>query len=985
MALNLESLRALGAKQHVLFNAQTQTFESAGAKHALRIFFKKPDAVARNRATLEAIRQAIVADSRYETVKDQAEEMLNSVHANQKISAATIRTMFQKLEQLKTPEAQRKLLKDRFMMRLASQGVPSGWAKQVHRIGVYIERHLPGIIRNAKGNPHQVDVPKEIRAIEDKLNRITSACIDDQRGLNQEAFEVMAHVFTNRPQDLATQKDVNKFAGNVRAALAEAHKVAREKQPQYDVVKLAISFMETINGVPKEHVFEHLQKTVEDTLADQPLRNQLASQTGSIATQLNNTLQKLFSVANNRFTYPEGVMLDPYEKQAAINFIFTGVAKSLTRVEQERLFEQLTSKEGRNLRLAYEDIGAESRACANAISVYDAMTKVLAEVLGRSVKPLDTENDRADMERVPVAVRAEGACCFCGPLKVNGAVAALAVQLANGEDAKAERFFRYLGQVVKGGRRLADLTRELTNPASLERRIMEYPTLSATPAANRQAQQLLMKFDEVFARDTIEKPWNAADYKALMERLVLENLNRKKSLPSVEKFEQRLLANQALWNNALHLLDYPALCEPASDARAAIDMLMKFDAFYAKIDARNEKEAFCPEFAPPSYKSIVERFIFEDLAHTKATTGRLPKAADFVKQLPNNVWVDYARWGVKAVYVHSLVRMPVAYREPIIKSMKAFYNSTDYVLFSNLVHKREAILQLAQRNELTREQIFRLIRGAEAPIPTYFIGETEESKRKTAIYFDTENYNTVIQALEEHHLMHLFTPAITLSTTYAITTDELLHLLTTPNAPRPDGARKFNCYEPVVFQAIVEDEVEGAVEQLLMDIHRYVDGYKVNGREATVEPASYFTFQLPNGTMPVYSSKIDETMTEDEQRAYNDGHPSPVSNRITDAVTNLCGKMQKRQIANVLLTLSQAGLAPLRNDSSIFGVKATEHSPVKYNIARLENGDVTVCVSNPDNCPLKFDWTYTIRPNGDVTMGEVNMCLAEAVVEDVEG
>ena len=233
--------------------------------------------------------------------------------------------------------------------------------------------------------------------------------------------------------------------------------------------------------------------------------------------------------------------------------------------------------------------------------------------------------------------------------------------------------------------------------------------------------------------------------------------------------------------------------------------------------------------------------------------------------------------------------------------------------------------------------------------------------------------------------MHLFTPAITLSTTYAITTDELLHLLTTPNAPRPDGARKFNCYEPVVFQAIVEDEVEGAVEQLSMDIHRYVDGYKVNGREATVEPASYFTFQLPNGTMPVYSSKIDETMTEDEQRAYNDGHPSPVSNRITDAVTNLCGKMQKRQIANVLLTLSQAGLAPLRNDSSIFDVEATEHSPVKYNIARLENGDVTVCVSNPDNCPLKFDWTYTIRPNGDVTMGEVNMCLAEAVVEDVEG
>ena len=182
----------------------------------------------------------------------------------------------------------------------------------------------------------------------------------------------------------------------------------------------------------------------------------------------------------------------------------------------------------------------------------------------------------------------------------------------------------------------------------------------------------------------------------------------------------------------------------------------------------------------------------------------------------------------------------------------------------------------------------------------------------------------------------------------------------------------------MVYQKIGGD-VGTALDGLARDLNRMTYGYAADGRMAKIAPGSVFTFHLPDGMDTSVSSQpvgLDARQLEE----YNSGNRSSITRLLGLYIWKLCGVGHESQVASLILGLGQGCLAPLRNMAAIYGVEANEHSQVRIDLRKLENGDVELRVSNPENCPLEFDWTVTVSPDGKQKMSEVNMRRAAGFV-----
>ena len=889
MPLNIDSIRSFKPNQSILLNAQNQSLQKAGLGHSIGMYFKKSSAIARNEATVEAIRHAILDNPAYIGVKAQANELLDQIRTDVKINAAQIQTILQKLDALATPAEQRALLIERFTLHLAARDLPPGWAAQADRIRDYFDKRLDPIISATPQNAaHQVNVSIEIDNIINQLEIISTACTNEANELDQDTFKVLTAFFAKRCDAVDTREKVDALVVRIRETLAEARQLA-EETPSVDFVSLASRFMTHIAKPAKAGVLTALNNAAKAALNDETVMTGLRAEGGLTVDSLDQALKNLFRAVNENIVYPEGVeMDDAYEISAAVNFVFRDVAASLSRQDQMALFDALTSDDGRNLRLFYEDIG--SPETINTARAYDAMTEMLSTLLNRPIDTLDTEHLHANIVKIPLATRAQCSDTTLDPnLNTECKIAKFALDFAFNE-TQAMQIDTLAHQLIAGGNR--------------------------APA-------------------------------------VLNALSNK--------------------NSPIHrMLAYPAICTNLADIQTAMTLLTTFDTVFneSTILSANDKARF---------KSMVEKFVFEEIAHAKETTGKLPNANQFKKELSNenHLWMNYAKWGMgHAESVRSLAKMPIKYRRPILSSLILFNNSNDISLFNRLVSKRDEILRLDQTNELTRENIFHTLVGNDVAIPQCFYGKSRDDIVKTTNYFNDQIFNAAMQRLIEMKKMdQLFTPTINLMMKFDISLDEALDILLN-DLPRPTEAKKLNAFEPILLQPIYEDEVKTAEEQLAIDLHRITDGYVVNNVRANdVAPGSLFTFNLPDGTTPTYSSlpTPELEMTTDEKEDYDNGKPSPVSQRLIGAIKTLCGPMRSSQITSAILALAQGGISVLRNQSTAFGVVATEHSQACYNISRLDNGDLLIRISNPENCPLEFNWTYTIKPDGEAIMGEVQM------------
>lgn len=129
MALTVDQLRGFDSNWGNLVvqqgNNGTQV-KAGGLRHALASLFHMTAAQDRNRATYNAIRNAIMQSDQFfaPEVKAKADELLKGLDDGSRIKAATIKSIISQLDEMSTPEKQLNAVRKAAIGHLAAVGVP---------------------------------------------------------------------------------------------------------------------------------------------------------------------------------------------------------------------------------------------------------------------------------------------------------------------------------------------------------------------------------------------------------------------------------------------------------------------------------------------------------------------------------------------------------------------------------------------------------------------------------------------------------------------------------------------------------------------------------------------------------------------------------------------------------------------------------------------------------------------------------------------
>ena len=143
---------------------------------------------------------------------------------------------------------------------------------------------------------------------------------------------------------------------------------------------------------------------------------------------------------------------------------------------------------------------------------------------------------------------------------------------------------------------------------------------------------------------------------------------------------------------------------------------------------------------------------------------------------------------------------------------------------------------------------------------------------------------------------------------------------------------------------------EGGIKSMCGDIHRpSMPTFMANGKE-------------PEGVRNRYVFKFaDETL---ECGCTSEADAKPVMERISAKLRELCTPAHPNQLDVVAYSLGQGQLGQLK---CLFnhGLFVNEHIPVEYTISKnQETGAISIFIKEPENFPVKFNWTVTVGVDG---------------------
>ena len=122
MALDIQSLRTMGADISQFTVTDSGTVQKQGFAHRLKSFFGFRSAVNENAQTIAAIRQAIQDEPNYfaDDVKQRATALLDAVRTDRAISATKIRSIIGELDAMSGPTERKKAQAQRITAHLAN-------------------------------------------------------------------------------------------------------------------------------------------------------------------------------------------------------------------------------------------------------------------------------------------------------------------------------------------------------------------------------------------------------------------------------------------------------------------------------------------------------------------------------------------------------------------------------------------------------------------------------------------------------------------------------------------------------------------------------------------------------------------------------------------------------------------------------------------------------------------------------------------------
>ncbi len=99
MSISLNTIKSYAGTGGILLNAQQTGLESAGFVHRLKSFFNIGDAREKNQATLDALKDAVLTDSRFQTtdLMDEVERLFEKEHTFLAVDMSRIRGIMNKV------------------------------------------------------------------------------------------------------------------------------------------------------------------------------------------------------------------------------------------------------------------------------------------------------------------------------------------------------------------------------------------------------------------------------------------------------------------------------------------------------------------------------------------------------------------------------------------------------------------------------------------------------------------------------------------------------------------------------------------------------------------------------------------------------------------------------------------------------------------------------------------------------------------------
>ena len=143
---------------------------------------------------------------------------------------------------------------------------------------------------------------------------------------------------------------------------------------------------------------------------------------------------------------------------------------------------------------------------------------------------------------------------------------------------------------------------------------------------------------------------------------------------------------------------------------------------------------------------------------------------------------------------------------------------------------------------------------------------------------------------------------------------------------------------------------EGGIKAMCGDIHR------------PSMPTFIATGKEPEGVRNRYVFKFaDETL---ECGGTSEADAKPVLERISAKLRELCTPAHPKQLDTVAYSLGQGQLGQLKCLVN-HGLFVNEHLPVEYTISKnQETGAISIFIKEPENFPVKFNWTVTVAVDG---------------------
>ena len=148
-----------------------------------------------------------------------------------------------------------------------------------------------------------------------------------------------------------------------------------------------------------------------------------------------------------------------------------------------------------------------------------------------------------------------------------------------------------------------------------------------------------------------------------------------------------------------------------------------------------------------------------------------------------------------------------------------------------------------------------------------------------------------------------------------------------------------------------------AREQLEADMIRPTNyGRNTSPRQGLIPPEVElgFHFAFPDG---------EKAMTNNTEAG------RAAAANVCNKIEELCGKVHPKQASSVMVLCTQSGTSGVTREAlRAFGISASEHAALDFTFTKnAETGDITIRYSSPRELPFSFEWTATVKPDGQTT------------------